>query len=86
MRSSCRYAPFASNPQHSSVFVPFRDPSYWPSSFDITVKDTLQGIAKAVELGWVNFRTFDYEQYGYYEAVQNGDLTVVVPGKFIAFA
>jgi cell division cycle 14 len=66
--------------------LPFRDPSYWPSDFDVTVLDTLKGIQKAVTLGWLNFATFNYPQYEFYEAVQNGDLTVVVPGKFIAFA
>ena len=77
------YAPFAAV---RAKFAPFRDASYWPSDYDITVSDTLDGIYKAVTLGWVDFTSFDLQQYEFFEAVENGDLTVVVPGKFIAFA
>eukprot|EP01043_Picozoa_sp_COSAG02_P022583 COSAG02_NODE_1178_length_14042_cov_11.526674_12_plen_349_part_00 len=34
----------------------------------------------------MDFRTFDLQQFEFFEAVENGDLTVVIPGKFIAFA
>ena len=37
------YAPWAAA---RTKFVPFRDPSYWPSDFDVTVADTLDGIYK----------------------------------------
>ena len=37
------YAPFASV---GAQFEPFRDASYWPSDFDVTVSDTLDGIYK----------------------------------------
>lgn len=37
------YAPWAAV---RAKFVPFRDPSYWPSDFDVTVADTLDGIYK----------------------------------------
>jgi hypothetical protein len=41
---------------------------------------------QAVTLGWVDFRNFDLQQFDFFEAVENGDLTVVIPGKFVAFA
>ena len=78
------YAPFAGRGEKE--FMPFRDASYWPSEFDITVLDTLKGIYKGFTLGWIDFKNFDLAQYEYYEAVENGDLTVVIPGQFIAFA
>ena len=34
------YAPFARDAR-AKPFVPFRDASYWPSEYDITVQDTL---------------------------------------------
>lgn len=79
------YAPFARDAR-AKPFVPFRDASYWPSEYDVTVEDTLNGMYKAFTLGWVDFKNFDLAQYEYYEAVENGDLTQVIPGKFIAFA
>jgi hypothetical protein len=45
------FQPFARSPAHIQQFVPFRDASYWPSEFDITVQDTLNGIYKATR--WV---------------------------------
>ena len=43
-------------------------------------------LLQAVTLGWVDFRSFDLQQFEFFEAVENGDLTVVIPGKFVAFA
>ena len=37
------YSPFAAV---RAKFAPFRDASYWPSDFDVTVADTLDGIYK----------------------------------------
>ena len=37
------YAPFAAV---RAKFAPYRDASYWPSDFDVTVADTLDGIYK----------------------------------------
>ena len=35
--------------------------------------------------GWYNFREFDNKEYEYYEKVENGDMNVIIPNKFIAF-
>lgn len=42
------YAPFATV---RAKFAPFRDASYWPSDFDVTVSDTLDGIYKVYTQG-----------------------------------
>jgi cell division cycle 14 len=41
------YAPFAAV---RAKFAPYRDASYWPSDFDVTVADTLDGIYKVRRL------------------------------------
>jgi cell division cycle 14 len=64
------YAPFAG--LGGKEFMPFRDASYWPSEFDITVLDTLKGIYKGFTLGWIDFKNFDVAKYEYYEAVETG--------------
>ncbi|KAK2949070.1 putative Dual specificity protein phosphatase CDC14A [Blattamonas nauphoetae] len=75
---------------------PFRDASYGPSTYNITVLDVLRGIQHAKEVGFmqfgahpvtrVPFSTFDCQEYDHYERVENGDLNWIVPGKFIAFS
>ncbi|VDK82635.1 unnamed protein product [Dibothriocephalus latus] len=34
----------------------------------------------------MNFETFDLDEYEYYEKVENGDLSWIIPKKFIAFS
>lgn len=80
------WRPFEQAQHHTRLFAPFHDASYWPSDFDVTVKDTLQGIAKAFSLGWIDFSSFNFTKYVSSLQYENGDFTEVVPGKFVAFA
>uniref|UniRef100_A0A0R3STM2 protein-tyrosine-phosphatase n=1 Tax=Hymenolepis diminuta TaxID=6216 RepID=A0A0R3STM2_HYMDI len=41
---------------------------------------------QAVRLGFLDFDNFDLEDYEYNEKVENGDLSWIVPNKFIAFS
>lgn len=70
---------------NSPPFIPFRDASFGPSSYDVHLHDCLNAIGKALENGFINFETFDVDEYEYYERVENGDLNWIVPNKFIAF-
>ncbi|CAL8467135.1 g6671 [Coccomyxa elongata] len=71
-------------------FLPFRDPSRGPSCFDLTVYDCVRGIAKAKEVGFLDWHlpecTFNLAEYEHYEQVENGDLNWIVPGKLLAFS
>jgi len=67
-------------------FVPFRDAAMGICTFNLTVQDCLHAIHKAHILKWLDFDTFDLNQYEYYEQVDQGDLNEIVPGKFIAFS
>ncbi|KAM3182986.1 hypothetical protein ACTXT7_011243 [Hymenolepis weldensis] len=48
--------------------------------------DCLRAVQKAVRLGFLDFDNFDLEDYEYNEKVENGDLSWIVPNKFIAFS
>lgn len=67
-------------------FIPFRDASMGPCDYNLTVYHCLQAVYKAFKFKFFDFETFDPEEYEYFECVENGDLNVMVPDKFIAFS
>eukprot|EP00884_Botryococcus_braunii_P000343 jgi/Botrbrau1/10309/Bobra.0120s0022.1 len=71
-------------------FLPFRDASWGTPVFDLTVKDCIDGIARARDCGIVDWQSTDTEQemkeYTAYERVENGDMTWILPGKLMAFS
>ena len=81
------YAPLAA----LGPLVPFRDPSSGPSTFHLTAKHVIAGIYRAKQAGILDDwsapdSTFDADEYDHYEAVENGDLNWILPGKFLAFS
>lgn len=77
------WVPFADVPAH--IGVPYRDATWVPSTFDITVRHCWEGLRKAIETGLYIPDTFDKNEYLYYDSPLNGDLHEVVRGKFYAF-
>lgn len=67
-------------------FLPFRDASMGPCDYNLTVFHCLQAVYKAFKFKFFDFENFDPEEYEYFECVENGDLNVMVPEKFIAFS
>ncbi|XP_062991763.1 dual specificity protein phosphatase CDC14A isoform X1 [Elgaria multicarinata webbii] len=67
-------------------YLPFRDASFGNSTYNLSILDCLQGIKKALQHGFVDFKTFDADEYEHYERVENGDFNWIVPGKFLAFS
>lgn len=68
------------------AFRLFVDASNFTHSFGMSILDVLVGLEKAVSLGWYDYTTFDVDLFDHCKRVENGDLTWVVPRKFIAFA
>jgi len=66
--------------------LPFRDATCGVCTFHLTTLDCARGMEKAIQLGWFDYEKFDVEDYDFSERVENGDMTWVVPGKFLAFA
>jgi protein-tyrosine phosphatase len=75
------YAPFVGI---QPPFAPFKD--VYGGSWNCTIIDCCRAIYKAQLLGWLNFETFNVQEYEYYERVENGDLNAIVPGRFVAFS
>ena len=40
----------------------------------------------AIKLKWFDVRNFNLKDYEYYERVENGDLNIIIPEKFVAFS
>lgn len=70
---------------NNQPFIMYRDASYGMSTYQISLMDCLNAIYKAYNLGFFDFKSFDFVEYEHYERVENGDLNWIVPNKFIAF-
>jgi len=70
----------------TTVFRPFRDASAGPSTYNLTLLDTLHAIVKASQLRFLDFASFNVAEYEHYEKLENGDLNWIVPKKFLAFS
>jgi len=68
----------------SSFLELYRDASEGNSSYRIGVDVCFKALEKAIKLGWINLATFNYEEYTFYEQVENGDFNWIIPEKFIA--
>lgn len=76
------WAPFAAFPP----FLEYRDAGYGSCTYKCSLAHCLGGLETGVRLGWFNMRTFNVQEYEFYEKVENGDWNWVVPNKFLAFA
>eukprot|EP00292_Cryptomonas_paramecium_P005224 CAMPEP_0113715682 /NCGR_PEP_ID=MMETSP0038_2-20120614/33419_1 /TAXON_ID=2898 /ORGANISM="Cryptomonas paramecium" /LENGTH=426 /DNA_ID=CAMNT_0000643019 /DNA_START=55 /DNA_END=1331 /DNA_ORIENTATION=- /assembly_acc=CAM_ASM_000170 len=80
----------------STALEGFRDATFMKPDFRLTLLDCWQGLARAQSFGWfdapecvdnpdVKWGEMYQEEYEQYEHPLNGNLTIVVPGKFVAF-
>lgn len=67
------------------IFKPYRDASKGDCHYQLHLLQCLQGLEYAIKFGWYDFKTFNVKNYEYYERVENGDLNVIIPNKFVAF-
>ena len=52
------------------ALVPYRDASLGPPSYPLSVLNCLQGLHKAISLGWYDHKLFNADEYEYYERVE----------------
>ncbi|KAH7291860.1 hypothetical protein KP509_29G038800 [Ceratopteris richardii] len=67
-------------------FLPFRDPTCGISTYHLSVLDCIRALSKGKRIGWIDLHTFNVKEYEYFEQVENGDLTWIVPNKIVAFS
>ncbi len=70
------------NPQ----FIPFRDAGFCINTFPINVLNCAQAMRRAKNLGHFVFKSFSSSAFHNLAKLQNGDISWIVPGKFIAFS
>lgn len=67
--------------------LPYRDASANPVSvFHLTVLDCLKGLECSIRLKLFDWERFNVESYEFFEKVENGDLSWILPGRMLAFA
>lgn len=69
----------------SPPFISFRDASFGPCSYQLTLQDCVNGLYKAMIYRFFDFETFNVDDYEYYEKVENGDFNWITNDKFLAF-
>jgi len=75
----------AFQPFQKCELLTFRDASVGPSTFDLHILDCLRALQRAHSIGWIDVKTFDTDEYHFYEKTTNGDFNWIIPGKFLAF-
>lgn len=67
--------------------LPYRDATANPTSvFPLTVLDCLHGLEHSIRLKLFDWERFNVESYEFFEKVENGDMSWVLPGRMLAFA
>uniref|UniRef100_A0A2K6QD11 Cell division cycle 14C n=1 Tax=Rhinopithecus roxellana TaxID=61622 RepID=A0A2K6QD11_RHIRO len=66
-------------------YIPFRDAACGSCNFYITLLDCFHAVKKAMQYGFLNFNSFNLDEYEHYEKAENGDLNWIIPDRFIAF-
>ena len=76
-----------------SLFEPYRDATYRPSDFHLSLADCWSGIYRAIGEGWLArpssrgsrlWGRINADEYAQYDDPLNADLHEVVPGKLVA--
>ncbi|CAK8688947.1 unnamed protein product [Clavelina lepadiformis] len=67
-------------------YLPFRDASFGPCSYNLTLLDCLHGVERAITHRLYAPDTFDPDEYEHYERVENGDFNWILPERFLAFS
>jgi cell division cycle 14 len=67
------------------TFIGYRDAAMGPAYYRLHVQHVIKSVEKALKLKWLNFSTFDVEEYEYFERVENGDFNWIIPNKILSF-
>ena len=66
-------------------FISFRDAAFAINTFPVTVLDCARAFYRVRSLGHFSFKDFSLPTFRRLVALENGDISWIVPGKFIAF-
>ena len=68
------------------AFEDFRDASFGACMYKCSILDCVQGLEKAMSLGFYDYRTFNIKDYVQHERLEDGDMNWIIPGKLLAFS
>lgn len=66
--------------------IPFRDAAFAINTFPCTVLDCCRALRKAIDLKHFSLSTFSIKTFAKLSRLENGDLSWIIPGKFIALS
>jgi cell division cycle 14 len=67
-------------------FIPFRDAAFSINTFPITVLDCTRALFRAIHNQHFSYETFSLSSYVNLLKLENGDISWIIPNKFIAFS
>ncbi|XP_029473685.1 dual specificity protein phosphatase CDC14B isoform X3 [Rhinatrema bivittatum] len=70
----------------NTSYLPFRDAAFGACSFNLTLLDCFFAVYKASQYSFLDFNSFDIDEYEHYERAENGDFNWIIPGRFLAFS
>ncbi|CAJ0946662.1 unnamed protein product [Ranitomeya imitator] len=68
------------------TYLSFRDASFGTCNFHLTLLGCFYAVHRALQYEFLDFSTFDLEEYQHYERAENGDFNWIIPKKFLAFS
>jgi len=68
------------------AYLSFRDASCGTCSFALTLQHCFSAVQKAVSQRFLNFSSFNAEEYEFYDSVENGDFNWIIPGTLTVWA
>ena len=80
------YQPFYDNLTLQKYVVPFRDAAFSINTYPITVIDCIKGVYRAILNKHFDYASFDLFRFKELSQLQNGDISWIIPNKYIAFS
>lgn len=68
------------------MLTTFRDAAFAINTYPVTVLDCARAFYRAKCLNHFDYLTFDIHKFEHLSKLENGDVSWIVPGKFIAFS
>ena len=80
------YQPFYESLPLQRYVAPFRDAAFSINTYPITVIDCIKGMYRAILNKHFDYASFDLFRFKELAQLQNGDISWIIPDKYIAFS
>lgn len=83
MSAELAYKPFMGI---KKPMTPYRDAAFALNTWPLFVLDCCRAFRRAANNGDYNYKRFDLEKFEHMSELHNGDMSWIIPGKFLAFS